>query len=64
MVLLGNPNSDSHIHYDKCFLLDDNFNVVGDAFDRNGNLITRTVGGDVYPAIRQSQVEFILRTRH
>ncbi|MFN3801831.1 hypothetical protein [Belliella pelovolcani] len=64
MRLLGNPNSDSYMNFNKCFILDDNYNIIGDAFDNNGNLITRTVEGDTYPVIRQNVAEFILRTRH
>lgn len=62
MKLLGNSNLDSYMRFDKCFILDDNFNMVGNAFDGNGNLLTRTVGGDTYPVIRQNVAEFILRT--
>jgi hypothetical protein len=64
MRLLGNPNSDSYMNFNKCFLLDDNYTIVGDAFGYNGDLYTRTVGGETYPVIRQNVAEFILRTRH
>ncbi len=64
MRLLGNPNSDSYMNFNKCFLLDDNYTIVGDAFGSNGDLYTRTVGGETYPVIRQNVAEFILRTRH
>ena len=64
MRLLGNPNSDSYMNFNKCFLLDDNYNIVGDAFGSNGDLYTRTVGKETYPVIRQNVAKFILRTRH
>lgn len=60
--LLGNPNS--YMNFNKCFVLDDNYNIQGDAFDNSGSLMTRTVEGDTYPVIRQNVAEFILRTRH
>ena len=64
MRLLGNLNSDSYMNFNKCFLLDDNYNIVGDTFRTNGDLYTRTVYGETYPVIRQNVAEFILRTRH
>jgi hypothetical protein len=60
MRLLGNLNSDSYMNFNKCFLLDDNYNIAGDAFDPNGDLLTRTVGGETYPVIRQNVAKFIL----
>jgi|GEM_PF-1094580 hypothetical protein len=63
MRLLGNPNSDSYMNFNKCFLLDDNSNLIGDTFNDDGTVMTRTVGGEEYPVITQDVAQFILRIR-
>ncbi|WP_137401390.1 hypothetical protein [Echinicola rosea] len=62
--LLGDDHQNTYMEMYKCELLEDNYYVSGDAFDGNGNLITRTYENKKYPVIRHSQMEFTLRTRH
>lgn len=63
MRLIGDSNSTTYMNFQRCRVLNDNFNLIGDTFNNDGTLMTRTVGGEEYPVITQDVVQFILRVR-
>ncbi|MCH6202193.1 hypothetical protein MMU07_21630 [Aquiflexum sp. LQ15W] len=63
MRLLGDSRSTTYINFQRCRVINDNFTLVGDTFNSDGTLMTRSVGGEVYPVITQDVAQFILRIR-
>jgi hypothetical protein len=63
MRLLGDSRSTTYMNFQRCRLLNDNFNLIGDTFNDDGTVMTRTVGGEAYPVTTQDAAQFILRIR-
>lgn len=63
MHLLGDPRSTTYMNFQRCRILNDNFNLIGDTFNSNGTLMTRNIGGEEFPVITQDVAQFVLRVR-